>query len=143
MDSAGGARDVVRAKNNEMGQRPVSGYKRCRGMGRAVVTLWLLSAVPPGFAQGPVPLPPGHPGSASRRAAVEAPAKRIDINLASRAELMTLPGIGNAEATKIIAGRPYVTKVDLVTRNVLAEGAYVALRDQIIAGQTGAPVSKK
>lgn len=74
---------------------------------------------------------------------MEAPAKRIDINLASRAELMTLPGIGNAEATKIIAGRPYVTKVDLVTRNVLAEGAYVALRDQIIAGQTGAPVSKK
>lgn len=71
------------------------------------------------------------------------PPQRVDINGASRAELKTLPGIGEAEATKIIAGRPYLTKIDLVTKNVLPEGVYLALRDQIIAKQSGLPVSKK
>lgn len=87
--------------------------------------------------------PPGHPPPAQAKSTPASPPKRIDINGASRAELKTLPGIGDAEATKIIAGRPYLTKIDLVTKNVLPEGVYLALRDQIIAKQSGLPASKK
>ncbi len=45
-----------------------------------------------------------------------APGKLVDINSASKAELKTLPGIDDARADKIIAGRPYVSKAVLVDR---------------------------
>jgi hypothetical protein len=66
--------------------------------------------------------------------------KLVDINSASRAELKTLPGIGDAEADKIIANRPYLTKSSLVSKKVLALGPYDALRGRIIAVQPLEPV---
>jgi DNA uptake protein ComE-like DNA-binding protein len=93
-------------------------------------------------------LPPGHPPmgkpSTSQKPAADQPAKLVDINSASRAELKTLPGIGDAEADRIIKGRPYLSKAELVTKNVMPEGVYVSLRKQIIAKQaTSKPVAKK
>jgi DNA uptake protein ComE-like DNA-binding protein len=90
--------------------------------------------------------PPGHPVAPPAKptqAKQAKPVKLIDINKASRAELKTLPGVGDAEATKIIAGRPWLTKADLVTKNVLPEGIYVSIRDKIVAGQAGKPPQKK
>ena len=46
---------------------------------------------------------------------------------------MTLPGIGSAEAGRIIANRPYLTKTDLVAKNVLAVGPYVSLKHLVVA----------
>ena len=66
----------------------------------------------------------------------------VDINGASRAQLKTLPGIGDAEANKIIAGRPYLSKAELVTKNVIATGPYLSLKDRIIAMQKSAPKPK-
>ena len=59
----------------------------------------------------------------------------IDINAADRATLKTLPGVGDAEAAKIAAGRPYLTKADLVTKSVLPVAAYLALKKNIVAGR--------
>lgn len=59
----------------------------------------------------------------------------IDINSASSGELDTLPGIGPAIAKKIIEGRPYRAKTDLVTRKVIPQSAYDKIKDQIIARQ--------
>jgi len=89
-------------------------------------------------------LPPGHPpgGEASTAPAKPAngkPVKPVDINSASRAQLKTLPGIGDAEADRIIAGRPYLSKAELVTKGVMPEGVYLSLRRQLIALQTGKP----
>lgn len=67
----------------------------------------------------------------------------VDINSASRAELKTLPGIGDAEADKIIANRPYLTKSSLVSKKVLELGPYDALRGRIIAVQPLEPVPPK
>lgn len=83
-------------------------------------------------------VPPGHPQKAAAT-----PAPRIDINSAGAAELKTLPGVGDPEAKKIIAGRPWLTKIDLVTKGVLAEGVYVAIKDRVIALQPKPPVSSK
>jgi DNA uptake protein ComE-like DNA-binding protein len=86
---------------------------------------------------------PGHPPMTQKKSTLAKPIKQVDINAASRAELKKLPGIGDAEAAKIIAGRPWLTKADLVTKNVLPEGIYVSIRDRIIAGQSSKPTRKK
>lgn len=57
----------------------------------------------------------------------------VDINTASEAELKTIPGLGDAYAAKIIAGRPYANKGQLKSRNILPEPAYEKIKDQIVA----------
>jgi competence protein ComEA len=59
----------------------------------------------------------------------------IDINAATEAELKTIPGIGEAYAKKIIAGRPYRAKSDLVQKKILPQGVYEKVKDQIVAKQ--------
>lgn len=61
--------------------------------------------------------------------------KLVDINSASKAELKKLPGIGDADADKIIAGRPYLTKAHLVTRKIIPAGVYESIKKRIIAKQ--------
>lgn len=57
----------------------------------------------------------------------------VDINSASKAELKKLSGIGDAEADRIIAGRPYTSKADLATRKIIPTGVFVQIRRNIIA----------
>ena len=76
-------------------------------------------------------------------AAPNAPLKLVDINSANRAELKTLPGIGDAEAKRIIAARPYPSKAKLVADKVLSIEAYDALKGRIVATQKEAPPSRK
>jgi DNA uptake protein ComE-like DNA-binding protein len=70
------------------------------------------------------------------------PRKLIDINSASKTQLKTLPGIGDAEAARIIAGRPYLTKADLVTAKAIPAGTYVSIKRSIVALQPGKPAVK-
>lgn len=71
--------------------------------------------------------------AARTKAEAEQKAKAVDINRASKAELKKVPGITDAYADAIIANRPYRTKADLVTKNVLPLGTYQSLRKQIAA----------
>ncbi len=64
------------------------------------------------------------------------PAPRlVDINGAGREELRRLPGVTEAYAAKIIAGRPYRTKAHLLTHDVLPADVYEGLRARIVAKQ--------
>lgn len=78
----------------------------------------------------------------SAKAAKAAAVKLVDINSASKAELKTLPGIGDAEADKIIAGRPYGSKSHLFTRNIVSGVVYDNVKARVIAMQKGTPVPK-
>jgi len=60
----------------------------------------------------------------------------VDINSASSTELDALPGIGKARAAKIIKGRPYNGKDDLLNRKVLPANVYNGIKDKIIAKQS-------
>ncbi len=67
--------------------------------------------------------------------AQKAAAKILDINSATKAELMALPGIGDKISDKIIAGRPFKAKNELVSKKILTEAVYDKIKDGIIAKQ--------
>jgi competence protein ComEA len=60
---------------------------------------------------------------------------KVDINTASKTELAKLPVIGDATAEKIIAGRPYKSKNELVTKKILTDSQYNKISSLIIAKQ--------
>ncbi|MGA8620374.1 MAG: helix-hairpin-helix domain-containing protein [Candidatus Sulfotelmatobacter sp.] len=60
--------------------------------------------------------------------------KTVNINKASREELLNLPGVTEHEADRIIADRPFDNADDLVKRHVIPESEYDKIRDRVIAG---------
>ncbi len=85
--------------------------------------------------------------SATKKGATKAEDKvtgKIDINSASKEDLMKLEGVGDATADKIIAGRPYKTKRDLLDKKIVGAAEYAKIKDKIIAhGGTSSSTSTK
>lgn len=71
------------------------------------------------------------------------PVKKVDLNNASLEELKTLPTVGDAEAKKIIAHRPYKSKGELVTKAGLPEGVYHAVKHKVEMQTPRKPAPKK
>ncbi len=93
----------------------------------------MLCVVPLGLGQVTAPRQPTNPaGRAAAPVALSADAP-LDLNTATPAQLKQLPGVGEAYARRIVEGRPYLAKNQLVTRGVLPQAAYETIKELVVA----------
>jgi competence protein ComEA len=89
------------------------------------------------FGQTPAPkAKPAKPAEAMKKETPAKPAAKhelVDLNSATKEQLMSVPGIGDTYADKIIAGRPYKSKAELKSKNIVPASAYSKIASHVIA----------
>jgi DNA uptake protein ComE-like DNA-binding protein len=101
----------------------------------ALVAAAGLAALPLAASPQATAAKPAAHSAASAKQATAPAVDLVDINTASVEELTALPGIGEIYAKKIVAGRPYKSKYELVTRRIIPRSTYSKMRELVIAKQ--------
>lgn len=90
---------------------------------------------PMSIAQGKPAAKAAATGTQTRQvtAAKSATAEPLDLNTATPEQLKALPGIGDAFAKRIVDGRPYTMKNQIVQRGIVPQATYDKIKDNIVA----------
>lgn len=83
------------------------------------------------------------PAAHARHAGKAHSAPRINLNTATKEELMTLPGMNDETADKVIAGRPFKSRNELVQKNIITKDQFKKLSTMITTGHMKASSIKK
>ena len=86
------------------------------------------------FSFGQVPQP--KPAKEKAPATTSAKHELVDLNTATKEELVAVPGIGDAYADKIIAGRPYKSKSELKSKKIVPADTYSKIASHVVAKHT-------